>query len=101
MYMTGRVVLQDYTEGISWYRKAAEQGHPFAQLQLGACYLNGLGVPQDYVRAHMWLNLAASQGNQDAAEARESLTKDMTREQVAEAQRLAREWKQRKQGTRP
>jgi len=56
-----------------------------------------LGVPQDYVLAHMWLNVAASRENGEAQE-KDSLARDriaalMTAEQIAEAQRLAREWK--------
>jgi hypothetical protein len=40
----------------------------------------------------MWYNLAAVQGEPRAAEARDALTKQMTPAQIAEAQRLAREW---------
>ena len=56
----------------------------------------GQGVLQDYVEAHKWYNLAASRVTGDAqreyAEARDTLTKQMTLAQIAEAQRLAREW---------
>jgi hypothetical protein len=55
-------------------------------------YANGQGVPQDYVAAHMWLNLAAAQGNANASESRDIVANRMTPEQIAEAQRLAREW---------
>ncbi len=40
----------------------------------------------------MWLNLAAAQGFEKAAELRDLLEENMTPEQLAEAQRLAREW---------
>ena len=77
--------------------RSAEQGKADAQLILGLRYDNGQGVPQDYVQAHMWLNLAASRaGGADAksiAKARDDLAGEMTRQQIAEAQRLAREWK--------
>ena len=56
---------------------------------------DGEGVPQDYVRAHMWLNLAAAQDKSQyhfAAKARDELAAKMTPAQIAEAQRLAREW---------
>jgi hypothetical protein len=58
----------------------------------------GRGVPQDFVAAHMWLNLAASlEKNGDMqkafAQQRDDLAKMMTSAQIAEAQRLAREWK--------
>jgi TPR repeat protein len=49
------------------------------------------GVPQDYVIAHMWLSLAAAGGNFTAE--RDFIAAKMTPAQVAEAQKLAREWK--------
>ena len=52
----------------------------------------GRGVPEDYVVAHMWLNLAAATGHEDARRARDRVAAGMTREQIAEAQRRAREW---------
>jgi len=55
-------------------------------------YDKGQGVPQDYVQAHMWLNLAAAQGQEQAPTLRDILAKHMTHEQIAEAQRLTREW---------
>jgi TPR repeat protein len=71
----------------------AGQGDAKAQGDLGTAYVKGEGVPQDYVLAHMWFNLAAAQGNEDARQNRDSVAKLMTPDQVAEAQRLARQWK--------
>ena len=95
MYERGKGVPQNYAESLKWYRKAAEQGHDGAQHSLGVMYIYGNGVPQDYVEAHKWLNLAAAQGNEYAAKARDTLPQ-MTPAQIAEAQRLAREWKPKK-----
>jgi TPR repeat protein len=58
-------------------------------------YLFGHGVPQDYVIAHQWLNLAAANGYKTAQEGRDLAAAQMTPAQIAEAQRLAREWKPR------
>ena len=95
IYDKGQGVGQDYKEAIKWYRKAADQGYARAQYNLGLMYLNGQGVPRDYVQAHMWYNLAAAQGEdfKYAREARDNIAKRMTAEQIAEAQKLAREWK--------
>ena len=93
MYSAGRNVPQDYVEALKWFRKAAEQGNDSAQFFLGFMYYLGEGVPQDYVQAHMWSNLAAAQGSLVAADSRDKTAELMTREQIAEAQRLAREWK--------
>ena len=59
-------------------------------------YFMGKGVPQDYVEAHKWLSLAAAQGYKDVAKFRDLIASTMTPEQIAEAQRLAREWKPKK-----
>ena len=64
-----------------------------AQYSLGGMYLNGHGVPRDYTAAHMWFNLAAASGFPDAEKTRDSVAARMTPEQIAEAQKLAREWK--------
>jgi TPR repeat protein len=93
IYSEGYGVPQDYAAGANWYRKAAEQGDPHARFQLALMYEDGLGVPQDYATAHMWLNLAAASGYKIAAQARERVAKQMTPAQIAEAQKLAREWK--------
>ena len=93
MYNNGQGVPQDYAETVKWYRLAAEQGHASAQNNLGLMYDNGEGVPQDYVQAHMWYNLAGAQGLEQAAKNRDNVAKRMTPAQIAEAQKLAREWK--------
>ena len=71
---------------------AAEQGLAAAQTYLGNMYARGEGVPTDFVLSYMWLNLSAAQGEQLARGNRDMLVEQMTREQIAEAQRLSREW---------
>ncbi len=66
-----------------------------AQFSLGVMYSKGQGVPQDYVQAHMWVNLAAAQGLEAARNNRDLASKQMPPAQLAEAQRLAREWKRK------
>ena len=59
-------------------------------------YDDGRGVPQDGVQAHMWANLAAAQSSGEDRDRwvknRDINAAKMTAEQIAEAQRLAREW---------
>jgi TPR repeat protein len=93
MFDTGEGVPQDYGEAIKWYRKAAEQGLAVAQSNLGAMYGLGQGVPQDYVQALKWFNLAASQGYPEAQKGMDLIGNGMTPAQIAEAKRLAKEWK--------
>jgi hypothetical protein len=56
-------------------------------------YNNGQGVTQDYFQAHMWYNLAATQGENLPRKSRNRLAEKMTPKQIAEARRLAREWR--------
>ena len=59
-------------------------------------------MPQDYVQAHMWLNLAAAHDDEVklATVARDDVAAKMTPAQIAEAQRMAREWVQSHPSTR-
>ncbi len=61
---------------------------------------NGHGVPQDYALAHMWFNLAASRDPpgedlDSAVKNRDIVAERMTPAQISEAQKLAREWRQK------
>ena len=96
-YSIGLGVPEDDAETVRWFRLAAEQGDASAaQYSLGVMYNNGEGVPQDFVQAHMWLNLATSRASGEdrerIVENRDSVAQWMTPDQLAEAQRLAREW---------
>ncbi len=83
----------DYAAALREWRPLAEQGDALAQASLGVMYRLGWGVPLDYVQAHLWWSLAASQGNKNAASNRDKVAGMMTPEQIAEAEKLAREWK--------
>ena len=93
LYHNGEGVPQDDAAAVVWYRKAIERGHTRAKSVLGLMYYQGTGVPQDYVLAHMWLNLAGAGGYKPALEFRDRIAAGMTPTQIAEAQKLAREWK--------
>jgi TPR repeat protein len=84
---------RDYATALRIVRPLAERGDANAQYNLGVFYDNGLGVPQDRIRAYMWLDLAAMQGRESAATFRDLVARVMTPGQIAEAQKLAREWK--------
>lgn len=92
-YAAGVTAYQrgDRSRALEEFRRAAEAGDARAQMRLGRMYQDGTDVLQDYVAAHMWYNLAASQGVARAAEARDALSRDMSPEQLAQAQELARQ----------
>ena len=99
MYYSAMGVRQDYEQAMTWCRRAGDQGDADAQFLLGALYYKGLGVPQNYVQAHVWFNLAAAnptskaEKRNDAIYNRDLIAGKMTRAQVADAQKLAAEWK--------
>ncbi|MDB4044498.1 FKBP-type peptidyl-prolyl cis-trans isomerase, partial [Emcibacteraceae bacterium] len=73
-------------------------GNALAQAYHGFMYEKGRGVPEDYVLAYKWLNLAAAKGtefgthNERVKSSKEAVEKKMTKQQIAEGQRLSREW---------
>jgi uncharacterized protein len=95
LYLRGEGAQQSAQMALFWFRRAAEQEDELAFAKLGLMYAQGNGVLQDYIQAHMWYNLSAAHGENRSAEARDALTKQMTPAQIAEAQRLAHEWKPR------
>lgn len=71
---------------------AAEGGAPDALFELGLMYCAGREVDVDFVCAHKWFNLAALRGNDEAKRYRSELAREMSRADVARAQKMAREW---------
>ena len=90
-YANGNGVAKNDAEAVKWYRLAAAQGNANAQLNLGFMYANGRGVLQDYTKAHALYNLAATKGDAMAVKNRDIVAKRMTPQQIADAQKLARD----------
>jgi hypothetical protein len=90
----------DYARALRLARPLAETGDAQAQYNLGLSYARGEGTETDDVSAHMWFNLAAagfpafdSRNRAAVTRSRDAIASRMSNEQIAEAQRLAREWK--------
>jgi TPR repeat protein len=94
-YDQGKGVAKDQMEAMKWYRKAAEQNLALAQLNLGICYVSGEGVAEDKEEAYAWWLLAAGQGVEAANQNIVRLKNEMTPQQIAEGQKLARDFKPR------
>lgn len=114
-YFLGLGLPKDSAEGVKWMQLSADRGWPQAQGALAHYYDDGReGVAKNQVLAHKWYNLAASSAlrvleqspplkrdeveyfkyvKQQAEIARDHLANDMTPAQLAEAYRLAGEWK--------
>ena len=88
LYVLGKGVPANDVEAMKWYRLAADQGDALSQYNLGMRYSEGKDVTAEPVQAYQWLSLAAAQGITDASEARAALKSRMTREQLAEGERL-------------
>ncbi len=91
LYDFGRGVEQDYGEAAKWYREAAEQGLPEAQIALGIKYELGTGVPRDLSESHRRYslaveNLAPGKTRDMAIEQRDRVAKLLSQEQLATGQ---------------
>ena len=100
MNANGQGVDKNEAEAVKWYRMAADKGDPESQNNLGVIYSSGKGVKEDHVQAHKWFTIAAARFPASEKDKRdkamknsELLAKKMKPEEVAEAQKLAREWK--------
>lgn len=98
MYEDGQGVPRDDAQAAIWLRKSADHGYADARVNLGSMYEKGVGVSQDSMQAHMWFSLAYYNATDAAirdvaSELRDEVAAKMTPDQIAEAQRLAREWK--------
>jgi TPR repeat protein len=115
-YERGFHVAQDEAEAFRYFRRAANKiydrpGNTWIhspQYNFAAMYASGRGTAQDYVKALMWFTLAVSFGDTKppaefgvdllgtskltAPEQRDKLMALMTSAQIAEAEKLAREW---------
>lgn len=60
--------------------------------ELGLIYATGRDGETDLKAAHKWFNLAAMRGNREAARYRQEIAQELSSEDIADAQRAAREW---------
>ena len=88
-YYVGEGIPQNFTEAVKWYRMAARQGNAVAQNNIGMMYSIGSGLPKNFIRAFVWASVAAAQGNEQAMANRDVVADELTRVQLARAQRMA------------
>ena len=84
-------VAENKKKALFWWTKAAEQGNPRAQFQLGLMYSYGVGVLEDFIKSYAWFNLAALQGDDIATRKRDTVLEMMTPKQIEGGQRFFRE----------
>jgi len=92
-YVNPEGKFSDKQAAAKWMLKAAEQGLAQAQLQMGLYYFNGSGVTKDFVDAYKWALLASAQSAEGADTIIRVLESEMTPQQKADGQALAKRFK--------
>lgn len=109
MYLRGQGAPKNVHRAAYWLRQAAEQGMVHAQCYVSRLYALGIGVPRSFVYGYMWAMLAATGGRRSLASARynneklrayalntlEGFARQMSRDEVNAAVRMAKKWRQR------
>ena len=97
IYYTGtKTVPKNYKKAFYWFEKLAKENSGPAQLALSTMYHKGEGVIKNYVQAYKWLTLAKSHitdEDKDVDQLLNKLESQMTKTQIAEAQKLASQFK--------
>ena len=91
-YSVENYTKESYAIAYQGFSELAGKGSTQSQYFLGVMFLKGYGVLQDFVQAHTWFNIAASRGHKKSRAHLDKITAKMSAEQVAEAQKQAREW---------
>jgi len=96
MYDEGLGRRQDLAQARAWFERAARQGESEACFCLGVMHHRARGVPQDLVQAHLWFARGAASAvsadqRQRLATARDRVAVEMTPDQLAAAEALARD----------
>ena len=86
---TGVGILQNFGESAKWLHVAARRGNPEGMLEYGRLFRDGIGVEKDPLRAYVWFNRASAARNLDAVRERELIIRQLSPEQLAQAQKLS------------
>ncbi|HTR40197.1 MAG TPA: tetratricopeptide repeat protein [Pseudomonadales bacterium] len=100
MYDFGLGVSTDQVAAVTWYRRAAEKNYSGGMYNLGMCYAQGNGVDRDLPQSYKWLSAAgviAQIEQNGSVEQRVSIELDalkpqMTANQIADGEKLFKEW---------
>jgi len=98
-YFQGRGVTKDEHAGYQLLRRAANQGLPKAQFQMGEYTASQGNRPGDYIVAYMWYALAERNGYKQSKKRIKELAAKMSAEDIAEAKARARNWSNLPSGT--
>jgi uncharacterized protein len=97
LYYDGLGIPQSYSDAVLWFKRSADQGYEKAELNLGAMYGVGKGVHKNLIESYKWLSICAATGDAKCAAERDLVAKKLNSKKLAEAQRMAKEWKAQKE----
>jgi|SRR5208283_3363690 len=100
-YFKGKDVSKDEKAGYQLLLRAANQGLPKAQFQMGEYTADRGKRPDDYIVAYMWYTLAERNGYKQSKKKLKELAAGMSAENIAEARARARNWPDLPGGTSP
>ena len=85
--------ISDYGAFFNEHYRLAVDGNATSQLYIGALYEKGLGVQKDLTLSHVYYNLASATGAKNAKQQRKRIEKLLSKEEFAEARKLAKLFK--------
>lgn len=92
MYRNGDLGRPDYESALYWYKRAAENNVVFAPSNIAGMYYQGMGVPRSPLVATMWMIVARELGDSRASSNLAILRRELSVDDYARAEQLAREW---------
>jgi len=94
MHQNGWGVPMSDKEAAGWFGRAAELGHTDAQIALGRICAASYGDFFDPVTAYKWFAIAVKLNDMDAVNKLADVAKELSPEQIAQADVLVSEWLQ-------
>jgi TPR repeat protein len=97
MYQDGEGIPESNTVAARWFRRAADHTPSYlggvweAKVELANMYHDGR-LPKDVVQEYMWSAIVSAYSNNPTDDEIKKLARHMTKAQLGEAQRLARDW---------
>jgi TonB family protein len=91
-FFEGRDMPKDEKQGAALLERAARDGLPKAQFQMGERSYGSGGDPETYIVAYVWYSLAQRGGSEQGQTKAQILAAEMTSAQLAEAQKRLENW---------
>lgn len=93
MYYRAEGVKQDWPRALLYFSEAGGQGFNEAQFNLAVMYAKGEGVEADVGKAYAWFRAADAYGNTRAADVIKQIENGLTKDELKQAEALAKELK--------